>query len=141
MWYQREVVEPNVTGSIERKSPSCAIIVEIDRLWAGIYYCNFLSIEMTEDVPCKRRKLDAMLLNFISLRSLYRIGCLMVISAGLAAADTLPDGPGLLLEDRAGRIYVAVLGSEGVVARNASDDADTWEVVAEGARPRSASCP
>ena len=56
----------------------------------------------------------------------------MVISAGLAAADTLPDGPGLLLEDRDGRVYVAVLGSEGIVARNASDDADTWEVVAEG---------
>ena len=56
----------------------------------------------------------------------------MVISAGLAAADTLPAGPGLLLEDRDGRVYVAVLGSEGIVARNASDDADTWEVVAEG---------
>ena len=56
----------------------------------------------------------------------------MVISAGFAAADPLPDGPGLLLEDRDGRIYVAVLGSEGIVARTASDDADTWEVVAEG---------
>lgn len=32
-----------------------------------------------------------MLLNSIPLRSLYRIGCLMVISAGLAAADTLHD--------------------------------------------------
>ena len=28
-------------GSIERKSSSYAIIVEIDRLWAGIYYYNF----------------------------------------------------------------------------------------------------
>ncbi len=60
----------------------------------------------------------------------------MVISAGLVAADTLheglPDGPGLLLEGRDGRIYVAVLGSGGIVARNAPDDADTWEVVAEG---------
>ena len=56
----------------------------------------------------------------------------MVISAGLTAADTLPDGPSLLLEDRDGRAYVAVLGSEGIVARNASADADTWEVIAEG---------
>ena len=43
----------------------------------------------------------------------------MVIFAGFAAADLLPDGPGLLLEDRDGRIYVAVLGSEGIVARTA----------------------
>ena len=82
-----------------------------------------------------------MLFDFISLRFLYRIGCLMVISAGLAAADTLPAGPGLLLEDRDGRVYVAVLGSEGIVVRNASDDADTWEVVAEGRVRGSADCP
>ncbi len=60
----------------------------------------------------------------------------MTILAKLAAADTLyeglPDGPGLLLEDRDGRVYVAVLGSGGIVARNASDDAGTWEVVGEG---------
>lgn len=60
----------------------------------------------------------------------------MVISAGLAAADTLheglPDGPGLLLEDRDGRVYVAVLGSEGIVARSAPDDANAWEVFGKG---------
>lgn len=60
----------------------------------------------------------------------------MVISAGLAAADTLheglPDGPGLLLEDRDGRVYVAVLGAEGVVARSALDDANAWEVFGKG---------
>ena len=65
----------------------------------------------------------------------------MVISAGLAAADTLPAGPGLLLEDRDGRVYVAVLGSGGIVARNAPDDAGSWEVVAEGARPGPTDCP
>ena len=60
----------------------------------------------------------------------------MVISAGLAAADILheglPAGPGLLLEDRDGRIYVAVYGSGGIVARSTPDDAGTWEVVGEG---------
>ena len=60
----------------------------------------------------------------------------MVISAGLAAADILheglPAGPGLLLEDRDGRVYVAVLGSGGIVARSTPDDAGTWEVVGEG---------
>ena len=56
----------------------------------------------------------------------------MVISAGLAAADILPTGPGLLLEDRDGRVYVAVLGSEGIVARNTSDDAGSWETLGEG---------
>ena len=60
----------------------------------------------------------------------------MVISAGLAAADTLheglPAGPGLLLEDRDGRVYVAVLGSGGIVARSTPDDAGSWEVLGEG---------
>ncbi len=60
----------------------------------------------------------------------------MVISASLAAADTLheglPDGPGLLFDDLDGRIYVAVLGSEGIVVRNASDDAGTWDTLGEG---------
>ncbi len=60
----------------------------------------------------------------------------MVISAGLAAADILheglPAGPGLLLEDRDGRIYVAVYSSGGIVARSTPDDAGTWEVVGEG---------
>ena len=77
-------------------------------------------------------KLVTMLLNSISLRSLYRIGCLMLISAGLAAADTLPDGPGVLLEDRDSRIYVAILGAEGVVARSTADDANAWEVFGKG---------
>ena len=60
----------------------------------------------------------------------------MVISAGLAAADILheglPAGPGLLLEDRDGRVYVAVLGSGGIVARSTPDDAGSWEVLGEG---------
>ena len=60
----------------------------------------------------------------------------MVISAGLAAADTLheglPDGPGLLLEDRDGRVYVAVLGAGGIVARSTPDDANAWEVFGKG---------
>ena len=56
----------------------------------------------------------------------------MVISAGFAAAEGLPTGPGLLLEDRDGRVYVAVLGSGGIVARNAPDAAGTWEIVGEG---------
>lgn len=60
----------------------------------------------------------------------------MVISAGLAAADTLheglPDGPGLLLKDRDGRVYVAVLGAGGIVARSAPDDANAWEVFGKG---------
>ena len=56
----------------------------------------------------------------------------MVISAGLAAADILPTGPGLLLEDRDGRVYVAVLGSGGIVARSTPDDAGSWEVLGEG---------
>ena len=75
------------------------------------------------------------------LQSLYRIGCLMVISAGFAAADPLPDGPGLLLEDRDGRVYVAVLGSEGIVARTALDDAGHLGGRRRRARPRSANCP
>lgn len=58
----------------------------------------------------------------------------MVICAGLAAADTLyqglPDRPGLLLEDRDGRIYVAILGSEGIVLRNDADA--TWETLGAG---------
>ena len=60
----------------------------------------------------------------------------MVISAGLTAADILheglPAGPGLLLEDRDGRVYVAVLGSGGIVARSTPDDAGSWEVLGEG---------
>ena len=60
----------------------------------------------------------------------------MVISAGLAAADILheglPAGPGLLLEDRDGRVYVAVLGSGGIVARSTPDNAGSWEVLGEG---------
>ena len=60
----------------------------------------------------------------------------MVISAGLTAADILheglPAGPGLLLEDRDGRVYVAVLGSGGIVARSAPDNAGSWEVLGEG---------
>jgi hypothetical protein len=76
------------------------------------------------------------------VRHLYQAVIVMSITTGSSGADPLydglPTGPGLIAQDRDGRVYVAANDdtvesrSRGILIRTGTDDSDHWDVVLEG---------